>query len=461
MALRETLSPPLVVDPTIPHTHTVIFLHRFPKDTTDADLLDPTDNRLLAHKRTKNHKTLREQFPSIRWVFPHAKAHHNHQHARPWDDLSPDDLTSALGPTANPDLPYITQVVLQEAQRTGRGGGTNSIVLGGQGEAAEAAHEALAEISTAGEVDYCMTLAGFVGMHAEDGRVTRDVRAYGLASMTHGAAGGGRGRGRGRTTDGVAGTPHVFIHGGYKLQTATWDGRRIDDFADFLTSVPVRRVVEEEEDEKGGVAGGAGGRELLTPRDRPEQDKSQSNTASVRDELGEKQKYALELVTQKAAAEDHRQRILVRIEADKVERKIKQERERRARLYRAQAQRQQARPELQGAGVFRLGETPRPGSSGLEDMDSFKAGFRDEERQMEEDTGASSVGTEWSDFPSQPNSRRTRRVQGRQVGQNECWAPRSQARGCMTDAQEKALGVSGGGSGRGSENGSDGFRAGQ
>lgn len=324
-------------------------------------------------------------------------------------------------------------------------------MLGGQGEAAEAAHDALVEISTAGEVD-CMTLAGFVGMHAEDGRVTRDVRAYGLATMTDGAAGPGS------NTDGVAGTPHVFIHGGYKLQTATWDGPRIDDFAEFLASIPIRRTGEEDDERR--VADGAGSRELLTPRNRPEQDKSQRHTASVRDELGEKQKYAVELVRQKTAAEEHRRRILVRIEADKVERKIKQERERQARLYRAQAQRQRAPAELQGTGVLRLGGTPRLGGPELGNMDSFKVGFRDEE-EREEYTGASSAGTESSDFPSQPNSRMPRRVQGRQVGQSECWAPRSQARGCMTDTQERTLGVSGGGSGRGSENGSDGCRAGQ
>lgn len=450
MSLRVNLTPPLVVEPTRRHTHTVIFLHRFPEGTSDDDLI--RDSKVLAIKRTKNHKTLHEQFPSIRWVFPHPKAHTgtSGQH---WSNLSAEDLASALGPDAGaaawqapPGLPYITQVVLQEAERLGSLAAADRVVLGGQGDTAEAAHDAMARIP--GDVPsqqqqqldekpprcHVARLAGFVGMHAADGAVTRDVRAYGISRKTDGGGSGG-----GNSI--VANTPHDFIKGGYKVQTTTWDGRRIDDFADFLESVHVRRVVLDDDDD----GQKSSSKELLTPRERPE--KMSRNDA--KDELDDKQKHALEITRQKAADEEHRSRILVRIEADKVERKIKKERERQARLHRvqAQAQKQQSPNTTQthlrdGRGVFLLGDTPRPfvqdgAVGGIDTLgtDPWRQEGRDgESEEVEREEGQVSTA-----FRHGPRRRGAR--QGRRAGEGEGWGPRSQVRGEMTEGQMTALGL--------------------
>lgn len=109
--------------------------------------------------------------------------------------------------------------------------------------------------------------------------------------------------------------------------TTTWDGRRIDDLAAFLQAdVGVHRVE---------YADGRRGCETLTPRDRAPT-KGKGKAAAEADELSEKQKYALEIVRQKAQAQRDRELVLRRIEADKVERKIRLERQRQGRLHRNQ-----------------------------------------------------------------------------------------------------------------------------
>lgn len=315
----------MVIEPTQQHTHTVIFLHRFPVGTTEDEL----NTKILSAKMTKNHKQLYEQFPSLRWIFPHAK-----DHARPWTNLSAEDK-------ANVELtgtsPYITQVIMKEAKLVG---GLEKIVLGGQGEAAEAAHEAMSsfpEIAAASleQADAVVAfiqehfhsactaithlkLAGFVGMHTADGHPTQDVRNYGVMSKM--------GCEPVRINNSiVTNTPHRFIKGGYKIQTVTWDGRRIDEFAEFLTSIDIERtnypsqisVLEK----------------VSAPQDRLSLTRYTNRAV---DDINAKQKHAQEIIEQAKAEKKERQRILRCIEADKVERKIKQARELEARRYRQQ-----------------------------------------------------------------------------------------------------------------------------
>lgn len=321
MSLRQKLTKPLVVVPVEQHTHTVIFLHRFSADTTENELR----RKLLSEKMTRNHKSLAEQFPSVRWVFPHPKDHPRH-----WSNLSPEDKTE-LGLTGC--LPYITQVVQQEAHYVG---GLDRVILGGQGETAEAAHEALsgfpelnaATIEQPGataafiqehlhptwtEVSQ-LKLAGFVGMHAQDGHATRDVRNYSIASKTGG-----------RVTINnaiITNTPHRFINGGYKLQTTTWDGRRIDDFATFLASIGITRTADK-------TTADGPSKEILTPKQRA----PPVRIDRAQDELDAKLKYAEDITRQKAADKKAKELILRRIEENKVERKIKQARAQEARLH--------------------------------------------------------------------------------------------------------------------------------
>lgn len=345
MALRQTLVGPLVVDPAEGHSHgshTVVFLHRFPEATTDEELRD----KVLCEKLTRNHKTLREQFPTLRWVFPFCKAH-----ARPWNNLSAGDR-AAVGMTLGV-LPYITQVIMQEADRAG---GLDRIILGGQGEAAEAAHEAMSSFpeARAGSCDddgdemaafmwenftlasadlAGLKLAGFVGMHAQDGPLTRDVKTFGM--MTKGIPTKQK-----INATVVKNTPHKFIRGGYKVQTTTWDGKRIDDFAEFLVSIGVDRLVDIERP--------LGGKETLTPRERPGPEKGRR--VGAKDELSDMQKHALEVARQKKADDAIRQKTLHRIEADKVERKLRQERERQKRLNGGNAARPAGSTNLLGGG---------------------------------------------------------------------------------------------------------------
>ncbi|KAF3809963.1 hypothetical protein GCG54_00014177 [Colletotrichum gloeosporioides] len=316
MSLRQQLTRPLVNDVSdgYQHTHTVVFLHRFKEETTDEEL----KTKVLSEKLTKNHKTLREQFPNVRFVFPFGKAT-----PRPWNNLSTEDR-AAVGMTKSA-MPYITQIVLQEAEHVG---GLDRVILGGQGETAEAAHEAMSSFpecksdsadgvavfiqdklhSTCTDLSQ-LRLAGFVGMHTPDGEMTRDVRNK--AAMSKAAPGKNK-----INASLVTNTPHKFINGGYKTQTTTWDGKRIDTFAEFLESIQVYRVPDRKRTSK----------ETLVPKDRKPVERW-----DPRENLSDAQKYALEIAEQKKENEKLREKILVRIEANKVERKIVQERERRKR----------------------------------------------------------------------------------------------------------------------------------
>lgn len=325
MSLRQNLTKPLVVEPTDEHTHTVVFLHRFPVETTEEEL----SQKVLARKLTKNHKSLQEQFPAVRWVFPHAKAH-----ARHWSNLSADDKAE-LGLNMG-GLPYITQIVIQGSRLVG---GLDRVILGGQGETAEAAHEAMTSFPEPSKTqranpegitefiqEYFQSwtemsqLAGFVGMHAEGGTVTRDVKNFDIVSRPK--------LPRARTISGtiVANTPHKFIQGGYKVQSTGWDGKRIDDFTCFLTEIGVRRTEASVINKHSDFGIGQ-----LTLKDRSGS-QHRHIKADAKDGLNDVQKHALLVMKEKKATEENRKTILQRIDADKVERMIRQERLMQARL---------------------------------------------------------------------------------------------------------------------------------
>ncbi|KAG8160640.1 hypothetical protein KVR01_008904 [Diaporthe batatas] len=440
MALRRTLVTPLVVDPVEGHSHTVVFLRRFPEKTTDQELRD----KVLSAKLTRNHKTLSEQFPTLRWVFPFCKAH-----ARPWNNLSPDDR-AAVGMTLG-SLPYITQVIIQEAERAG---GLDRVALGGQGETAEAAHEAMSSFPEAKASAYDnedemaafmwdnftltnadlagLKLAGFVGMHAQDGPLTRDVKNFGM--MTKGIPTKQK-----INATIIKNTPHKFIQGGYKVQTTTWDGKRIDDFAEFLVSIGVDRLVDVERQ--------TGGNETLTPKERP--DPAKSKRVDAKDELSDMQKHALEMAKQKKANEAIRQKTLNRIEADKVERKIRQEQERQKRLNSGSVGRPTGSTNLLGGGppspsrpapsMQQPGQL-MPGSSPPPAVDSPGAEPQQGQDSSHEDDDGDDVDLDYLVQP--PRRRMARREQGRTIGGESAWAPPpSQGKGEMSQARMDALGL--------------------
>lgn len=229
--------------------------------------------------------------------------------------------------------------MLQEAGKVE--GGLENVVLGGQGETALAAHESLVSLpekrgkSTDGEKREFVRevlhsqggeagevkLGGFVGMHAEDREITRDVVRYATAKREAGEKDGGI---RGVNEAVLVNTKHSFIHGGYKLKKeGVWDGRRIDDFASFLEhEVGVKRLGVEEVNEE----------------------KKKEKVEEKKEVLNESQKWAAELAKDKKANKSLRDTLMQRIEADKVERKIRLERERqqRAAIERVKAEKEAA-----------------------------------------------------------------------------------------------------------------------
>ncbi|KAK1635650.1 hypothetical protein BDP81DRAFT_40474 [Colletotrichum phormii] len=320
MSLCQNLIKPMVVDANEghDHTHTIVFLHRFPESTSEEELR----GKVLSEKLTMNHKTLREQFPSVRWVFPHAKAH-----ARPWNNLTPEDRATVGMKTGS--LPYIAQIMLQESDKVG---GLDRIILGGMGQTAEAAHDAMTsfpeckmdaydnadEMSSFLQKNFhpdCtkleqLKLAGFLGMHTQDPEITSDVKSKANLSKEVSTL-----KKKINATL-VAQTPHKFINGGYKVHTKTWDGSRIDDFASFLVAIGVER----------GLDARKKSTETLIPKNRDPVKKW-----DPRDTLSDAQRYAQEILDQKKENEEIKRKLLIRIEADKVERKIKDAREKASR----------------------------------------------------------------------------------------------------------------------------------
>lgn len=429
-----------MVDPAGGHSHTVVFLHRFPESTTDEELR----SKVLSEKLTRNHKTLREQFPAVRWVFPFCKAH-----ARPWNNLSADDR-AAVGMTLG-NLPYVTQIILQEAERAG---GLDCIILGGQGETAEAAHEAMSLFPEAKATTYDneeelavfiwdnftltsgnlgnLKLAGFVGMHAQDGQLTRDVKNFGMMSK-------GIPTKQRINTAIIKNTPHRFIQGGYKLQTTTWDGKRIDDFASFLVSIGVDRLADSIQ--------GQGSNETLTPRERPEPGDAKGKRIDAKDELNDMQKHALQIAKEKKARDEQKQRTLRRIEADKVERKIRQERERQKRLHGGSTIRPTGSTNYLGGGpATQSMPEPYPNQPAQTMPGSFphqdSLDYLDSDSPHSDQSAGEDEGMGDDNTFNPPRKRKARREQGRPIGGGSTRGPYSQVRGEMTQAQMAALGLS-------------------
>lgn len=449
MALCQKLRKPFVVDPTADHTHTVVFLHRFPESTSDEEL--PT--KVISTKRTRNHKTLQEQFPTIRWVFPFAKAG-----ARPYGNLTAEDK-AAVGLETSPS-PYLTQILLQEARRLRYSEitlGLDRVILGGQGETAVAGHDAMMsfpEVPTAIRdnpdkiarflhTTYHVArwtdprihprLGGFVGMHADSREVTRDIASYSAASKTTETAPPRI------NTSIVTNTPHLFIHGGYKVQTTTWDGRRIDDFAKFLAvDVGIYRVSDPQALPTNPYA--------LTPKDRDQKKKPRDEAQEL---LNDAQKYALEVAKEKKANEALAEKVKIRIEADKVERKIRQERERQARLRREQTSSRGA-----GNSAGPIQEQPRTlygrmGNPGLSPngygfdgtYDSHSDGGELEEKFVKGEYSEDEDDGDEEPSPDAGRYKKRRVAHGRRAAGDGEWAAPSGTRGQMSEGQLRAFGL--------------------
>jgi len=439
MALRQKLSKPFTVEPTADHTHTVVFLHRFPESTSDADLPD----KVLCSKRTKNHKTLREQFPSIRWVFPFAKTGGVH----PYKNLTAEDKAAVGLSAAQARSPYITQILLQEAERAG---GLDHVILGGQGDTAIAAHEAMAsfpEITAAmrsepdGVTNFLRDtfhapewtdaaahprLAGFVGMHADSREVTRDIASYGIASKAPNDP-------PRVNTSIMVNTPHSFIHGGYKVQTTTWDGRRIDDFAKFLAEeLAVHRELDPEETQPGG-------KETLAPKDR-----TQQKPVEKKDDLNEAQKFALLVAKEKKANEALAEKVKRRIEADKVERKFRQDRERQAREAREAAARRAAEAQTQGHSQSHSQSQSQ--SQSHRSVKFEEEDLEDEYLEGQSIFGGHHLGSDGGDDDQhepqyRPQKKSKKQPPGRRAAGDTEWATPSAVRGQMSEAQMRAFGL--------------------
>ncbi|KAH9894548.1 hypothetical protein F4778DRAFT_747428 [Xylariomycetidae sp. FL2044] len=337
MSINQPIRKPFIIEPLGKHTHTVIFLHKL----NDANISDQElHGKVLAQKLTKNHKTLRDQFPTVRWVFPHAKypSPKSTTTGSSWTTLSAQDMAD-LSLDAADNTPYITQIILQEARRVG---GLQNVVLGGQGETALAAHDAMTALpepdlghsaaddateATLGKPQQFterilhtpypergiaeLRMGGFLGMHAAGGKMTRDASVYHLAR-----------RGlysQGKPVNGavIRNTPHEFVEGGYKTQTATWDGERIDRFAEFLKEIGVYR--------KTYFAVTRPSAEVLTPRERPEPSKPGTEEHGPRTE---QQKHIENVRQQKKRDQEARKIAVARIEENKRDRQAKLDMER-------------------------------------------------------------------------------------------------------------------------------------
>ncbi|KAH6660858.1 hypothetical protein BKA67DRAFT_530942 [Truncatella angustata] len=333
MSLLRDLVKPLVIEAKEDHSHTVVFLHRFPAGTTDDELR----TKVLSEKKPGFTVTLQRRYPTLRWVFPYPKLHSGeHQHRTShWESLSATDVATLE--LEDNGLPYITQIILREARLVG---GLDKVIVGGQGETAIAAHAAInrfPEIPSrvrnepTDVVSFLQQtfpgswteasqfkLAGFVAMHAADDEATQDQRTYLLMS---------RFANKKTIKDNITlNTPHKFIHGGIKRRDDQNDGPRIVEFSDFLSSigVPIQTklvaspIVQIEP-------------QRVVPRftKAVESTAKEEDDAKLRHELAEKEKYRQLLEKKKRQEADARKRTLQRIEEDKIERKIRQERERR------------------------------------------------------------------------------------------------------------------------------------
>ncbi|KAI0023932.1 Alpha/Beta hydrolase protein [Xylariomycetidae sp. FL0641] len=122
-----------VLPPAAPHTHTVIFLHD--RGDTGRDLAGT-----LFLSRDSYHRTLRDVFPSVRWVFPQAEPRPcertGEERASQWFDIwNPLDFADRedlQAPGLRDSVRSVRRLVVREARRVK--GGLRSIVLAGTGQ---------------------------------------------------------------------------------------------------------------------------------------------------------------------------------------------------------------------------------------------------------------------------------------------------------------------------------------
>ncbi|KAM0819131.1 hypothetical protein AB5N19_04946 [Seiridium cardinale] len=276
MSLVQQLSKPVAIGPTGDHSHTVVFLHRFPAETTRQEL----GYKVLAKKKLE---------------------------------------------LEDKGIPYITQIIIREAHMVG---GLDKIIVGGQGEAAIAAHAAVNRIPEIPSgvrnkpedlrsfiqrtfpgswTDISQfKLAGFVGMHGVNDGSTPDQRTYLLVS---------RFWNKGSVRDNiVVNTPHKFIHGGIKKPDDRNDGIRILEFAEFLESIGVPTI--------GNIASRLKAHEPLivgprfTKADEPIV--AEQADAKIQHKLKAREKHRRQIVQQKQQQAQDRERVLKRIGDDKI-----------------------------------------------------------------------------------------------------------------------------------------------
>ena len=255
-------------------------------------------------------------------------------------------------------------------------------------------------------------MGGFVGMHAKDGPATRDESDYLLSRRTS--------SGRIVNHSILRQTPHKFIRGGYKTQTITWDGPRIDAFAWFLTSLGIKREGYEEDLPSTDPS-------ALAPKQRPVEEKK-----DTKPELTPQQRHMNEIKADKKANEETRRLILLRIEEDKRNRRYRKERERAARLHATD----------QNDGVSDAGGvTPESGSvsGGVKTEFISPSGYTDLQSEDDSETEAQPQQSApsrrrpkrgakpWEDWATMPEELITE------------WEPKTEHG--LTEAQARALGI--------------------
>lgn len=155
---KQTIWPdPLIINPTAPHTHTIILLHgrgsnaeRFGLDLVNA-------------ATTSASSTLAELFPSAKFVFPTAKERRSTSLKRvpinQWFDnyslADPSERQHLQYDSLRETGAFVHALVEREAAAVGAG----RVVVGGLSQGCAAALHALLSFGEGGEA-----LAGFVGM---------------------------------------------------------------------------------------------------------------------------------------------------------------------------------------------------------------------------------------------------------------------------------------------------------
>ncbi|KAK9423795.1 hypothetical protein SUNI508_03811 [Seiridium unicorne] len=310
MSLVQQLSKPLAIEPTGDHSHTVVFLHRFPAETTRQEL----GFKFLAKKKVSVATTLQNQYPTIRWVFPFPKLHLIEQRSRAshWENLSPLDITELE--LEDNGIPYITQIIIREAHMVG---GLDKIIIpSGVRNKPEDLQSFIQQTFPGSWTDVSQfKLAGFVGMHGLNDGATPDQRTYLLISRFWSKSSV-------RDTI-VVNTPHKFIHGGTKKPDDRDDGIRIIEFAKFLESIGVPTIGDVASRLKAYEPQIVGPR--FTKADEPTA--AEQADANIQHELKAIEKHRRQIMQQKRQQAQDRERVLKRIEDDKIERKAGSARE--------------------------------------------------------------------------------------------------------------------------------------